>query len=131
VVVSDADAPAQKQFFLRRSLCTFGQAGFAAFSVSGLVGILSNAEVFGQKEKSMEHLLTVDEVAELLQVPVSWVYTKTRSDARNRFPGIRLGKYWRFRGTKNTDGVTMGSHWSLAHEAEPAGRLRQVVKQGR
>jgi len=48
--VSDADAPAQKQFFLRRSLCTFGQAGFAAFSISGPVGILGNAEVFGQEK---------------------------------------------------------------------------------
>jgi hypothetical protein len=42
---------AQKQFFMRRSLCTFGQAGFPTFSISGLVGILGDAEVFGQEEK--------------------------------------------------------------------------------
>ena len=42
-------------------------------------------------------LLTVEEVAELLKVPVSWVYERTRSGASDRIPGFRLGKYWRFR----------------------------------
>ena len=42
-------------------------------------------------------LLTVEEVAELLKVPVSWVYEHTRSRASGRIPGFRLGKYWRFR----------------------------------
>ena len=42
-------------------------------------------------------LLTVHEVAHLLHVPVSWVYGRTRKRSRNRLPGIRLGKYWRFR----------------------------------
>lgn len=42
-------------------------------------------------------LLTVDEVAELLRVPSSWVYERTRSRTANRIPGFRLGKYWRFR----------------------------------
>jgi excisionase family DNA binding protein len=41
-------------------------------------------------------LLTVEEVAELLKVPVSWVYDRTRSRGMNRIPGFRLGKYWRF-----------------------------------
>jgi excisionase family DNA binding protein len=41
-------------------------------------------------------LLTVNEVAELLQVPVSWVYERTRSRAMDRLPGFRLGKHWRF-----------------------------------
>jgi excisionase family DNA binding protein len=45
------------------------------------------------------HLLTIDEVAELLNVPVSWVYGKTRSRSMDRIPGFRLGKYWRFRET--------------------------------
>lgn len=45
--------------------------------------------------KSM--LLTVEEVAELLKVPVSWVYERTRQRGLNRLPGFRLGKYWRFR----------------------------------
>ena len=41
-------------------------------------------------------LLTVHEVAELLRVPVSWVYGRTRKRSTERLPGYRLGKYWRF-----------------------------------
>jgi len=41
-------------------------------------------------------LLTIRDVAELLQVPVSWVYEHTRRRAVDRMPGFRLGKYWRF-----------------------------------
>ena len=46
-----------------------------------------------------ESLLSVEEVAELLRVPVSWVYEHTRARVSNRIPGFRLGKYWRFRTT--------------------------------
>jgi excisionase family DNA binding protein len=42
-------------------------------------------------------LLSVEEVAELLSVPVSWVYERTRKRSPDRIPGFRLGKYWRFR----------------------------------
>jgi excisionase family DNA binding protein len=39
--------------------------------------------------------MTVEQVAKLLQVPVSWVYRQTR---RNTFPGMRrLGRYVRIR----------------------------------
>jgi excisionase family DNA binding protein len=41
-------------------------------------------------------LLTVPQVAELLQVPVSWVYGRLRKRSFERLPGYRLGKYWRF-----------------------------------
>ena len=44
-----------------------------------------------------DRLLTVEQVADLLQVPPSWVYGRTRSRAAERIPGFRLGKYWRFR----------------------------------
>lgn len=44
-------------------------------------------------------LLTVEEVAQLLQVPTSWVYGKTRRRTMDRIPGFRLGKYWRFKET--------------------------------
>lgn len=44
-----------------------------------------------------EALLTLDEVAELLRVPASWVYGRTRRRSSDRIPGFRLGKYWRFR----------------------------------
>ncbi len=42
-------------------------------------------------------LLTIQQVAEMLHVPVSWVYGRTRKRSIGRLPGIRLGKYWRFR----------------------------------
>lgn len=42
-------------------------------------------------------LLTIEDVAEILKVPVSWVYARTRRRATDRIPGFRLGKYWRFR----------------------------------
>ena len=42
-------------------------------------------------------LLTVQQVADILHVPVSWVYGRTRKRSPERLPGIRLGKYWRFR----------------------------------
>jgi excisionase family DNA binding protein len=44
-------------------------------------------------------LLTVEDVAGILQVPISWVYEHTRQRSINRIPGFRLGKYWRFRET--------------------------------
>jgi len=43
-----------------------------------------------------ETLLTVAEVAELLRVPVSWVYVRTRRRGIDRLPHLKLGKYLRF-----------------------------------
>jgi excisionase family DNA binding protein len=49
------------------------------------------------EEGTQEHrLLTVHDVAALLQVPVSWVYGHMRKRSRERLPGYRIGKYWRF-----------------------------------
>jgi excisionase family DNA binding protein len=53
----------------------------------------------GTQPRINGRLLTIEEVAELLSVPVSWVYGRTRRRAINRIPGFRLGKYWRFRET--------------------------------
>ncbi len=44
----------------------------------------------------MERLLTVEEIAEMLQVPMSWVYERTRTRGWERLPHIKLGKYLRF-----------------------------------
>jgi excisionase family DNA binding protein len=41
-------------------------------------------------------LMTVQQVAQLLQVPVSWVYGRLRERSLEKLPGYRLGKYWRF-----------------------------------
>ncbi|HKV26718.1 MAG TPA: helix-turn-helix domain-containing protein [Candidatus Acidoferrales bacterium] len=51
----------------------------------------------GGREREQGQLLTVHEVADLLHVPVSWVYGRMRKRSRERLPGYRLGKYWRFR----------------------------------
>ncbi len=50
-----------------------------------------------KERRDENNLLTVQEVAELLQVPVSWVYERVRNRSLARLPGYRLGKYWRFR----------------------------------
>jgi excisionase family DNA binding protein len=43
-----------------------------------------------------ETLLTVHELAEILKVPPSWVYGHMRETSKDRIPGFRIGKYWRF-----------------------------------
>jgi excisionase family DNA binding protein len=54
-----------------------------------------NAATGGERTESGQ-LLTVHDVADLLHVPVSWVYGHTRDRCPDRIPGFRLGKYWRF-----------------------------------
>jgi len=51
----------------------------------------------GEKGQASSRLLTVEEVADLLHVPVSWVYGRMRKRSLERLPAYRLGKYWRFR----------------------------------
>jgi excisionase family DNA binding protein len=48
-------------------------------------------------DENHAELLTVQETAKLLKVPVSWVYGHTRKRSIDPLPGYRLGKYWRFR----------------------------------
>lgn len=43
-----------------------------------------------------DEILTVADVAELLKVPVSWVYERTRRRGAERIPHLKLGKYLRF-----------------------------------
>jgi len=49
----------------------------------------------GRREPT--RLLTVEEVASMLNVPVSWVYGRMRKTALERMPAYRVGKYWRFK----------------------------------
>ena len=51
----------------------------------------------GKMERDEGPLLNVQEVAQLLHVPVSWVYERVRRRSLERLPAYRLGKYWRFR----------------------------------
>ncbi|MGA8088531.1 MAG: ankyrin repeat domain-containing protein, partial [Terracidiphilus sp.] len=55
------------------------------------------ATVMNNGDENHTELLTVQETAKLLKVPVSWVYGHTRKRSIDRLPGYRLGKYWRFR----------------------------------
>jgi helix-turn-helix protein len=41
-------------------------------------------------------LLTADDVARILRVPVSWVYKHTRAACRDPLPHVKIGKYLRF-----------------------------------
>jgi excisionase family DNA binding protein len=57
----------------------------------------SQGAATGKMERDEGPLLNVQEVAQLLQVPVSWVYERVRRRSLERLPAYRLGKYWRFR----------------------------------
>jgi excisionase family DNA binding protein len=48
-------------------------------------------------ESLQVELLTVSELAQLLKVPVSWVYKHSRARGAERIPHVKLGKYLRFR----------------------------------
>ena len=43
-----------------------------------------------------DELLTVQEAAQFLKVPPSWIYDHVRPDAADRLPVLKLGKYLRF-----------------------------------
>jgi len=47
-------------------------------------------------QPSQEELLTVQEVAAILRVPVSWVYEHVRPECGDRLPHLKVGKYLRF-----------------------------------
>jgi excisionase family DNA binding protein len=57
-------------------------------------------EARGEKDN---HLLTVREVAELLRVPVSWVYERTRRKGDGQLPHLKIGKYLRFEESSVTE----------------------------
>ena len=44
----------------------------------------------------MKKLLGVNELAETLSVPKSWVYSRTREIGPDAMPMIKVGKYCRF-----------------------------------
>ena len=54
-------------------------------------------EATGMGRREPTRLLTVEEVASMLNVPVSWVYGRMRKTALERMPAYRVGKYWRFK----------------------------------
>jgi excisionase family DNA binding protein len=44
----------------------------------------------------MPELLTIQEIADKLKVPISWIYARTRKRSNDNIPHIRIGKYLRF-----------------------------------
>ena len=44
-----------------------------------------------------ECLLTVIDVADMLKLPLTWVYERTRRRGPGRLPGFKIGAYWRYR----------------------------------
>jgi len=44
-----------------------------------------------------DFFLTVEELAKTLNVPKSWVYSRTRETGQNAMPRIKVGKYCRFK----------------------------------
>jgi len=43
-----------------------------------------------------EQYLTVEELAQKLRVPKSWVYSQTRKTGAGSLPRVKFGKYLRF-----------------------------------
>lgn len=70
-----------------------------------LLSNLENAGLSRRKAKDLisragMSILTPDEVAARLKVPVSWVYEKSRTRCPNPIPCLRIGRYIRFDWTK-------------------------------
>jgi excisionase family DNA binding protein len=61
-----------------------------------------------QQEKGLlmnHNLLSVNDLAEKLNLPVSWVYSRTRETGPGTIPRVRLGKYVRFEWDKVKDWI--------------------------
>jgi excisionase family DNA binding protein len=43
-----------------------------------------------------QDLMTMDEMAERLKVPKSWLYSRTRETGKDAIPRVMVGKYIRF-----------------------------------
>jgi excisionase family DNA binding protein len=70
----------------------------------------------GPRESSAYNvdLSTVTQIAELLQVPNSWVYERTRRRGIGRIPHFKLGKYLRFSRSEVLEWVQLQRGNSLA-----------------
>jgi len=92
------------------------QGSTVAALASEVPNLLLSDAMHETTERGTRHegqLLTVQEVANLLRVPVSWVYGRTRKRSLERLPAYRLGKYWRFRETEVMEWI--GRHCGNLH----------------
>jgi excisionase family DNA binding protein len=64
--------------------------------VGGVATDRAIIEVFAGGSVMEEKFLTVQQVSDILQVPIGWVYARTRERGPNRIPHRKVGKYVRF-----------------------------------
>ena len=68
----------------------------SATNISDLMHAESQPAATVDETRGERNLLTVHEVADLLQVPASWVYERTRRQGPEQLPHFKIGKYLRF-----------------------------------
>lgn len=59
-------------------------------------GIEKFLSKLNSEPSAVDKLLTVQEMAERLRVPVSWIYNYSRQKGPGSIPVVRVGKYCRF-----------------------------------
>ena len=64
---------------------------------NGQGAVQETAFAVGSDAPKLGLLLTPEEAAALLRVPVSWMYQHTRRRSLDRIPFIKVGHYVRFR----------------------------------
>jgi len=75
---------------------------------------LQNSDAPREGSVSNVDLVTVTQIAELLQVPNSWVYERTRRRGIERIPHFKLGKYLRFSRSEVLEWIQLQRGNSLA-----------------
>jgi len=70
--------------------------GCSATGFESRLNAAPNHAATGGRKEEKGQLLTVHEVAQLLHVPASWVYERTRRRNSDQLPHVKLGKYLRF-----------------------------------
>ena len=73
-----------------------GHNGHRLLTPEGVAVRLEPEKVNPVAPPAFDRLLTVGQLAELLQLPVSWVYERTRRRGQEQLPHLKLGKYLRF-----------------------------------
>jgi len=76
--------------------------------------VLQSSETARERSVYDDDLATVGEIAELLHVPNSWVYERTRRRGIERIPHFKLGKYLRFSRREVLEWVQLQRENSLA-----------------
>jgi len=57
---------------------------------------LQKADVSHERSKCISSLLTIDDLSGMLNVPKSWLYSRTRETGPDAMPRLKVGKYLRF-----------------------------------